>query len=177
MKDLIIDAFPHCIQNGCLQQSDREVIEILDDSITQKSIISPFPLGSLNFPFFKILNPQIKIVNVLSIDNCILFDIDGEKCDFATFCEKKIVFVEIKKGLGNVEQFRSQKKTKALIQLKETLRKFHNKINFNGYRVFACLCVGYDCPSPAAPASDLNNLVEFINDFNTELIEGNEVSF
>ena len=175
MNKKINELFPHCATNNCLEQHNLPVIEIYDDATLKKCIIHKEVSVTLNYPFFKIVNPNNKVVNFLAIDNCVLFECDGDKCDFAAFHDSNFYFVELKRGLGS-DLNRSKKKEKAINQLKATLRLFTNNIDFRGYSLFACICVGYESPSPAAPASDLNNLVEFINDFNTELIEGKEIN-
>lgn len=177
MNNLIKTAFPNCTSNNCLEQTNSDIIVIYDDAVVKKCLIHQGDVSELEYPFFRILNPNKYFINFLAIDNCILFDCDGLKCDFATFYEKIFYFVELKRALGLNEIYRSEKKEKALLQLKATLTRFLAAINFTGHTLKACLCVGYDCPSPAAAASDLNNLVEFINDYNTDLIEGNEIAF
>lgn len=176
MRASFIKAFPHADQNNCLDSDDREEIEIYDDNTILRCCIYKGAPGGLTYPYFKIRNPKRKTIEFIAIDNCILNDSDGEKCDFATHDNKTFYFVEIKKGLGS-DQSRSSKKDKAISQLKSTLNLILPKCDFSKFRVLACICVGYNAPSPAAAASDLNLLVEFINEFNVELIEGNEIIF
>ncbi len=175
MKRLIETAFPHCITNSCIEQETSTIIQIHDDEVLGRSCIHRTP-AVLQYPKFIIKNPAGKLIYFLAIDNCILFSHDGEKCDFAVFDDKVFSFVEIKKG-GGSHLNKTQKKNTALDQLRATLAIFLPLIDFRRYRVMACISVGYFTQSPVASAQDLNLLVEFINNYNVELIEGNEIEF
>ena len=176
MRTKIEAAFPNCVANNCIEIDNRAIIDIHDNQILNRSCIYQGAIGSLTFPYFTIKNPNLKNIHILAIDNCILFEADGQKCDFAAFDNRVFCFVEIKRALGKPRAKRTRKRA-ALIQLRATLRRFIARVNFTGYKLMACTCVGHNAKVPAAPASDLNLLVDFINQYNTELIDGNEITF
>lgn len=174
MRNQIEALFPICNVNNCIEEVNSIQIIIHDNPSDNRSYIYKSK-SPLEYPKFTIDNPSCKNISFLAIDNCLLFSHDGEKCDFAAFDEKNLVFVEIKKG-GSIK-YRSDKKKDAVSQLRNTLIKFNPIISSTPIRIYACVCVGYFDRSPAAAAADLNLLVEFINDYNTELIEGNQFQF
>lgn len=175
MRRLVETAFPKSIDNDCIEENTSDSIVIHDDDSINKSCIYK-STDPLKYPKFTINNPSKKRIHFLAIDNCVLFSTDGNKCDFAAFDNATFLFVEIKKGGGSVQN-RSTKKGIAVSQLKKTIELFFDLIDFSKFRVFACISVGYFTKSPAAAASDLDLLVEFINEYNVELIEGNEFEF
>ena len=173
MRAKIIATFPHCVTNNCLESQNQSVFYIYDHHTLKRCFVNNTSMPA-NYPFFTVNNTTNKEINFLAIDNCILFAADGKKCDFALFDDKEIHFVELKRGFG---PYGSQKKNDAVRQLRESLVYFKGQLDLTKYRILACICVGYSRPSPAASASDLNLMVDFINRYDTELYEGNVVNF
>lgn len=176
MREELIKAFPHSCNNDCIKVYKESEFIVYDDTISGKCLVNVGDINQNQRPYFKIVNPNNKEITIVSIDNCILFSNDGKKCDFACFDESEFYFVELKLAFGGQSSRRSCKKH-ALLQLKETINAFTAIMNFTGYKKFACSCVGYNKTTPASPASDLNTRLDFLINYNTHLIQGDEITF
>jgi ferredoxin len=119
LEQQITSVFEKCIPNNCLETTDLDIFEVLDEG---KSKIVPESQGQ-----FKIINPNKEPLYFLAIDKCIFFDEkDPKRCDFAIFSEDIFVFVELKECKG---KNRRENAGKAIKQLEETLKQFKNKIS------------------------------------------------
>ena len=167
--------FPHCDPNQCLQVEAANKFVVIDTP-AGKSTIYKGDTSLLQFPYFTVYNPAEKNIYFLAIDECIYFAKDGKKCDFAVHDENIICFVEIKLAAGNANTRRAKKKD-AILQLKTSINDFTQKVNLTPLKLEACLCVGYKTAAPRTKASSQGNAKDFIDNFNTELFEGNEMTF
>ena len=75
-----------------------------------------------------IKNPKEEEITFLKIDQCILHEADGEKCDCSVSNSTKIYFIEIKEiHFTNNSSKRRNKRRKARSQLANTINYFKSK--------------------------------------------------
>jgi hypothetical protein len=166
MKSNLKSAFLQISKNNCIETIIKERFFIEDAKETGKSYAF-YDSERSTSQFFSVINNNLKEINLLQIDNCLFFDSDGEKCDFALFDEKDFIFVELMKR--KVKKRRSGIK-KATNQLRSTLKVFkENKVDFTNYNLESYVCVGVSGkPSISANKQDL--MVAFEEDYNCKLL-------
>lgn len=168
-------AFPQCATNRCLDVENAVEFKIIDTD-EGRSTIYRGDSSTLSYPYFTVINPHSKAINFLAIDNCIYFNCDGKKCDFALYDESVFCLVEIKSALGSASTRRVKRK-EAIQQLRANIVSFKGCLDFGGYKVEACICVGYKVSSPRSKASNQSLAKDFIDNYDVELFEGNEMIF
>jgi hypothetical protein len=123
---------------------------------------------------FSVLNPSLKEIYFLAIDKCLYTDESThKKCDFALFDEQTFCFVEIKDTYNRS----SQHKGKAKEQLRTTIELFKALFSFGDYTVEAIISWRYRPIRPAARTKMQEAAVEFRDELNVDLLEGNEKEF
>lgn len=95
---------------------------------------------------FNISNVNLKEIHFLCIDHCIFNTSAHQKCDFALFDDQTFCFVEIK----DTRNRSTPHKTDATDQLRETIIRFQNVIDFTGYELEAVISWKYRKTYPAA---------------------------
>lgn len=170
----IKSAFPHSEERNCLKSLTQKKFVVVDTAAGKCRILQE--KEEICYPCFVVENPNSNQVNFLAIDFCVYTPIDGEKCDFAVFDQKKFCFVELKTGGGN-NRTRKQTRSKAISQLGTTIEKFQKLISFDDYSVNAFVCSGHSEPTPKSPASNKNRVIEFLEKYNVDLCSGNIMVF
>lgn len=170
MRERIENVFPQCQSNGCLEVENSKEFSIIDESDQKCRIISP---TEQEFDF-RVLNPSLKAVYFLAIDKCLFGDESmHKKCDFALFDNQTFCFVEVKDTYRN----RDKHKAKAKEQLKTTIELFKALISFDHYIVEAIISWRYRPIRPAARTGMQEAAVEFRDELNVDLLEGNKKEF
>lgn len=172
MKAKILNAFPHCAEKNCLEETDLDQFIIFDNS-DGKSVIYIEDLTP-KYPYFLVKNPRQENVFFLAIDKCILNDGDPKKCDCAIFNDNIFRFIEIKTA-SSKEKKRSKKQLEAVDQIISTIQIFKAKIDFTGYTLEAHLCVGYFKSTPAFKSTNIYQR-QIVNQYSAELFWGNEIN-
>lgn len=168
MHQKIRSAFAICSSNNCLEQSNSRDIYIKDIDNSKCQILAE---REKHTSHFHIINSTSKDIFLLAIDKCIYTDNSHKKCDFASFDNKTFCFVEIKDTLN-----RAYKK-KGVEQLKTTIIKFKDLIDFTGYDLEAIISWRYRPLRPAVSTLMQSSKLEFITTLRTRLLEGNQKEF
>jgi len=171
MQNKIRGAFPVCDERSCLTSfNDKEVH--FHDPENSKCIILSENDDIENLSNFKALNPNQKEIYFLCIDHCIYIASDPhKKCDFALFDNSLFCFVEIKDTLN------TRQRGKASSQLKSTIEKFREVIDFTGYEIEAIISLKYRPMVPAARSTLQAAIFDFEDNLGVRLLEGNEKEF
>jgi len=166
MDTQIKDAYPICIENNCLWKSAENQICIKDEDGTKCIQVADCSLAH-----FTIENGNKKEVAILAIDKCIFDDQSGhKKCDFAFYDEAIFVFVEIK----DTYKRRPPHKKQAKLQLAATIEHFLEHINFEDYQLQAVISWRFIPTRPVASTAMQAARVEFLENYNVHLKEGNK---
>lgn len=170
--------FPICSTNNCLEVYESSIFWVLDSLQSKKSfVLLDNSLPDFDFDF-EVNNPNQKTISFLAIDNCIFDDSsEHKKCDFAIFDNQTICFVEIKNQVSSNPQTRKKQAKSAREQLKETIVKFKEKIDFNDYKIEAIICQKNDSIRPAASTGMQDASLEFYMELNADLLKGNSKTF
>lgn len=170
--------FPICSINNCLEVYENSIFWVLDSLQSKKSfVLLDNSLPDFDFDF-EVNNPNQKTIYFLAIDNCIFNDSsDHKKCDFAIFDNQTICFVEIKNQVSINPDTRKKQARSAREQLKETIVKFKEKIDFSDYKIEAIICQKNGSIKPAASTGMQSAGVEFQKEFNAKLLKGSSIIF
>lgn len=131
---------------------------------------------------FKVINEQEKDIQFLKVDQCLLDDSDGKKCDFIIFDETTFCFCEIK-TFGNTSQ-RSNARKDAYKQLMATFKEF-NEIEIP-QKIEAIVALNHSknpytkyqaSPKPKNAGLVLRVLGKKVINKQIELLEGNSKTF
>ena len=160
MKQQIKQAFPRVIENNCLQTVRNSIFYIFDTP-ERKCELHQNASGIIHFT---VENPLGKEITFLAIDQCLFFDSDQSRCDFAVFDAKCFCFVEIKEM--NIDARRSEHLRKARKQLLATITYFLERLKFTTRRIEAYTCVGNSSdnsrgPFPATRATGIEVTLDF----------------
>ncbi len=133
IKDQIETTFNPCLTNHCIETYTID-FDVLDDRIQDGN---PRPCYKVDFGQGEFsIESNGNLVHFLKVDDCILFDTDGKKCDFAVFTKKEFVFIELKEieiGTKSGSKKKGNKKRSCYPQLESTLNEFADstlKCNF-----------------------------------------------
>lgn len=181
INDLITglrDMFPHIHSDACLEGLNAPLFFIEDHEENSRSRICKDPEGGyLSEGTFRVDNPQCEQVCFLAIDKCLFQDEkEGKRCDFSVFAETTFCLVEIK----NVKpKNRSKRSKEAIEQLRSTVEFFFT--TFEWYKSYskkvAIICFSYKRSIPIVSTEKQNDKFLFLSKYQTELMEGNQISF
>lgn len=173
MKNRIAKSFSHCVQDGCIEISSNYTCFV--DEVDGRSRFYSGDTQKLEYPFFTINNEEKKEIHLACVDSC-LYKKQGDikRCDFAVFNDNLFCFVEVKRALD--PNLLEVQKSNAANQLRVSINNFKTRgIDFTGYKVQACICVGYTKNVPKVRTTNQSLAIEFEEDFGVELFEGNEI--
>jgi hypothetical protein len=181
VKQLIENAFP-CQTGNCFEVRSENIFWIdeyqIDDFPSKpkgKSFIILEKEGDKLF--FTVNNLSQKEVIFLAIDKGIFLDtleFDFKKCDFALFDDERFCFIESKDV--NLKH-RRQERLDAYEQLKNTILKFKEKIDFGDYILEAQISMKASQIYPRQRSSNENKVKEFEDDLRVALFENNDIEF
>lgn len=184
MNNIIEDIqnkFETCVKNNCIETISDEKFFVIEDSSTNKSSLIKKDTSKGDYSEFEIENINKKDIHFLAIDNCIFDDSsDHKKCDFSIFDETTFCFVEMKTNATSLkDQARKKNKKTAILQLKETVKIFKEKIDFSKYEysIEAIICPKYEELRPVATTNFQSAQLEFQKELNTILLNGNQKKF
>lgn len=168
MRAKIESAFPICATNHCIVETTANPILIQDPNAGKCTIVNS--VADAHFT----INNTGKNILFIAIDQCIWgHDSGHKKCDFAVTDSAKFAFVEIKDTTNETPKHRS----KAILQLEESIIRFRNLIDFTGINCYAIVAFRWIPLKPAASTSAQSSTLHFWNTYQVNLLEGNEMSF
>ncbi|PWK28649.1 hypothetical protein LV89_00854 [Arcicella aurantiaca] len=180
MKQLIENTFP-CQTGKCIEIRNESKFWI--DEHPEKVEFGQIPKKSFvllqtnDDLLFTVLNPTQKEITFLAIDEGVFqgtIEYSDGRCDFALFDDRRFCFVENK----NVNlKHRRQERLSAFDQLKETILKFKEKLDFGNYQVEAQVSFKASQIYPRQRSSNQNKVVEFEDELNVALFENNNIEF
>ncbi|MFS4493110.1 hypothetical protein [Maribacter sp. 2308TA10-17] len=179
MIDKIISAYPHCKTNLCHEEFG--VSFYLNDYNNAKCIATTDRINATCY----IENSDLKIIDFIAIDDCLITSDNIKKCD-ALITKKKVVwFIELKEVTwsNNAALNRKKRNTnrkKAVEQLASTINDFKQKgIDFSDYFVAGLISFppfAISNPVTAPTTSSQARVLEFANLCGySELHEGNYI--
>ncbi len=173
MDYLLKSHFPGISINNCLKIISDSHFYVYDCPHTKQSTITLTEPAEQNF---KVSNINSKPIRFLSIDNCLFFNGDDKKCDFALYDEISFCFVEIKGIRKDEHRKRKNAKRNAEIQLLAMIELFQNKLDFSNIKLEAYLCVGYATTRPSTLSKSQRAKRDFVK-LKTKLYDGCQKSF
>jgi hypothetical protein len=182
VKQLIENTFP-CQTGDCFEIRNEMIFWIdeypANDPIPKEIRGKSFTLLTTDDEnLFTVRNPSQKEVFFLSIDQGI-FDrtktYSGERCDFALFDNFRFCFVECK---DSVAKQRSKEREGAFKQLKATIIKFKEHIDFGTYQIEAQVSIkARRAVFPRKSCSRTDKVKEFEDELKVALFENNDIEF
>lgn len=175
MRKSIEKAFPHVVEKGCFEIENRTKFEIFDDT-DSRSYTKTKPEQPTHL---EVNNLTERPINFLALDRCLLGANDSS-CDCAVFDDRMLYFVEIKTSDNMDEQHkkRVQGRKKAIEQLGATIQFFKKRnILMENYELKALICLVRRGVFPAASSTNNDARVQFEDEHNAELLEGNTIVF
>jgi hypothetical protein len=182
VKQLIETTFP-CQTGNCIETRTETIFWI--DEYPKKEPI-PIDIRGKSFVLIKtddellftVKNPNRKDIHFLAIDQGIF---DGTKeyklgrCDFALFDETRFCFVENK----NVTlKHRGKERIEVYRQLKETIIKFRENLDFGDYKIEAQISFKSSRKIyPRKSSSNQDMEKEFDDELAVALFENNDIEF
>lgn len=181
MKQLIETTFP-CQTGNCLETRNEIIFwvdEYPDEIEFERNRKKSFVLIETEDELlFTVKNPTQKDVHFLAIDQGIFWKTEKYKlgrCDFALFDDTRFCFIEIKEV---TLKHRNKERLEAYKQLKETIVKFKNHIEFGHYQVEAQ--VSFKSSRKIYPRQSSSNqdiVKEFDDELAVALFENNDIEF
>lgn len=169
MKAVIEATFPQCLANGCVVETQNETV-LIQDAVPGKCII----IDNEEEAHFTVKNLLLKQLTFVAIDKCVWNDQSGhKKCDFAITDSSSFAFVEIK----DTENDTDDRKSKAILQLEESIKKFQAKIDFSQLTCKAIIAFRWQPTRPLASSTIQSASLRFWNNYSVDLFEGNELQF
>ncbi|MDZ7897380.1 MAG: hypothetical protein U5N85_05035 [Arcicella sp.] len=177
MKQLIETTFP-CQTGNCIE-TRNETIFWIDEYSTKEPI--PVEIRGKSFilletdddRLFTVNNPSQKEITFIAIDAGIFTD-NAPKCDFALFDNQRFCFVECK---DSVKKQRSKERKSAFIQLKTTIIRFKENLDFGSYKIEAQVSMKAQMVFPRKSCSREDMVKEFEDELAVTLFENNEIEF
>jgi hypothetical protein len=181
VKQLIETTFP-CQTGNCLETRNETIFwvdEYPDEIEFGKNRKKSFVLIETEDDLlFTVKNPTQKVVHFLSIDQGIF---DGTKvyskgrCDFALFDDIRFCFIENKIV---TLRHRSKERIEAYKQLKETIVKFKEHLDFGHYQIEAQISFKSNRKIyPRQSSSNQDVAKEFDDELAVALFENNDIEF
>jgi hypothetical protein len=177
VKQLIETTFP-CQTGNCIE-TRNEAIFWVDEYPSKEPI--PKEIRGKSFTLLKtdddklftINNPSQKEITFVAIDAGIFTD-NSPKCDFTLFDNQRFCFVECK---DSVAKQRSKERNGAFIQLKATIIKFKEKLDFGSYKIEAQVSMKARMVFPRKSSSREDMVKEFDDELAVALFENNDIEF
>ncbi len=159
--------------NNCLEtlKTDFGIIDASDPTASPSSIVQ----NKEEEHFFWVENPNQKAITFLAVDHCLIDTKDFKKCDCVIFDDNCFCFIEFK---ACRPKQRNEHKKKAIQQLANTIQLFLDRLSLDNYIKEAYVVVGYIRNRiPRKSASSFNKRIQFLEQYNVELLEGNSKTF
>ncbi len=175
MKQSIEAAFPIIKKNKCLEMVDAIEFWIFDSNLEKRCFIQISP--NEEEKQFKVLNPSGNSISFLAIDKCVFLDDDSiKRCDFAIYDDMSFYFVEIKIVKA---KNRKSERFDMYLQLASTIENFINKdVDFGNRKILAILSFPKGSLTyPLFQSRSMEKTIEFLDNYNAILLEGNEITF
>jgi hypothetical protein len=177
VKQLIETTFP-CQTGNCIE-TRTETIFWVDEYPTKEPI--PKDIRGKSFTLlttdderlFTVNNPFQKELTFVAIDAGIFTD-NSPKCDFALFDDDRFCFVECK---DSVAKQRSKERNDAFVQLKATIVRFKEKLDFGSYKIEAQVSMKARMVFPRKSCSREDMVKEFDDELAVALFENNDIEF
>lgn len=169
MLTQILNTFPEVAERGCLVFNQEVEMGVIDDE--------PCRFANLEEEAHLIVkNSNTQTINLLKIDYCLFGSQERRRSDCALFNETAFYFVEIKK-VRKAKQ-RSEAKDEAIIQLRNSITHFRDQgVDFQNHDLKAVICCTFKQVYPMRTSSKADAVVEFQNELNALLVEGNSIDF
>lgn len=181
MKQLIETTFP-CQTGNCLETRNEIIFwvdEYPDEIEFERNRKKSFVLIETEDELlFTVKNPTQKDVHFLAIDQGIFWKTEKYKlgrCDFALFDDTRFCFIEIKEV---TLKHRNKERLEAYKQLKETILKFREHLDFGHYQIEAQ--VSFKSSRKIYPRQSSSNqdiAKEFDDELAVALFENNDIEF
>jgi hypothetical protein len=159
----------------CLTSTQVEMFSVSEEPKSDGQKGKCYLIENTEEGILKVSNASGKIVFLLAIDDCIFSSSDEKRCDCAIFDDKAFYFIEIKDS-GSKKQL-SGHRDKAISQLRSALTFFTQQFDFKRYQLNALICFRFQKRYPAQITTRQNDKVDFHDNFNSNLYEGNEIEF
>jgi hypothetical protein len=177
VKQLIETTFP-CQTGNCIE-TRTETIFWVDEYPTKEPI--PKDIRGKSFTLlttdderlFTVNNPFQKELTFVAIDAGIFTD-SSPKCDFALFDDERFCFVECK---DSVAKQRSKERNDAFVQLKATIIRFRENLDFGNYKIEAQVSMKARMVFPRKSCSREDMVKEFDDELAVALFENNDIEF
>ena len=181
MKQLIETTFP-CQTGNCIETRNETIFwidEYLEDIDLKRPKGKSFVLIETEDDLlFTVKNPTQKDVHFLTIDQGIFFGTKEYKlgrCDFALFDDARFCFIENKKV---TLKHRGKERLEAYKQLKETIVKFKERIDFGHYKIEAQISFKSSRKIyPRESSSNQDMEKQFDDELAVALFENNDIEF
>ena len=181
MKQLIETTFP-CKTGNCIETKNETIfwVDEYPDKIEygrnrKKSFVVIETEDEL---LFTVKNPTQKDVHFLAIDQGIFYgtkEYESGRCDFALFDDARFCFIENKDV--TLKQ-RNKERLDAYKQLKETIVKFREHLDFGNYQIEAQLSFKSSRKIyPRETSSNQDMVKEFDDELAVALFENNDIKF
>ena len=181
MKQLIETTFP-CPTGNCLETRNEIIFwvdEYPDEIEFERNRKKSFVLiETKDELLFTVKNPTQKDVHFLAIDQGVFWKTEKYKlgrCDFALFDDTRFCFIEIKEV---TLKHRNKERLEAYKQLKETILKFREHLDFGHYQIEAQ--VSFKSSRKIYPRQSSSNqdiAKEFDDELAVALFENNDIEF
>lgn len=181
MKQLIETTFP-CQTGNCLETRNEIIFwvdEYPDEIEFERNRKKSFVLiETKDELLFTVKNPTQKDVHFLAIDQGVFWKTEKYKlgrCDFALFDDTRFCFIEIKEV---TLKHRNKERLEAYKQLKETILKFREHLDFGHYQIEAQ--VSFKSSRKIYPRQSSSNqdiAKEFDDELAVALFENNDIEF
>lgn len=181
MKQLIETTFP-CQTGNCLETRNETIFwvdEYPDEIEFERNRKKSFVLIETEDELlFTVKNPKQKDIHFLAIDQGIFWKTEKYKlgrCDFALFDDTRFCFIEIKEV---TLKHRNKERLEAYKQLKETIVKFREHLDFGHFQVEAQVSFKSSRKIyPRQTSSNQDIAKEFDDELAVALFENNDIEF
>lgn len=168
MIALIQDAFPHIIENVCLNSINNKHSFVFEDNRLNKGVLVS---DSENF-HLHIENNTNDYFHFLQNDGCIMNNIKGGQCDYVVLNSNSLHFVDAKIAKGNFSNHRRD----AYNQIENTFKYYSQKIDFSeDYNLYGMVC--FPSRRRIVQSSKSTKRKEFKTKYKIDLREGNYILF
>jgi hypothetical protein len=174
MRTRILSAFGEGVSDDCFSSENSDYFEIMDPSSDDGVAQGRCIVCENGDGHFQVKNPESKSLTFLAIDHCMKFEKGIRLCDFALFHDEMICFTEIK----NVKaKKRAAARSDARDQLYSTVSQFRSKVKMETHRVLAIIAFTTQHSYPVAKVQTQDAKIRFEDALQTELMEGNQITF
>lgn len=164
----IQEAFPHIIENICLNTIKNRHTFVFEDNHLNKGIF----VSDAEKYHLHIENTSNDFFHFLQNDNCVMKTVKGGQCDYVILNSNCLHFVDAKIAQGNFSNHRKE----AYNQIENTYKYYSERINFNDdYNLYGMVC--FPTKRRIVQPSRSTKRKEFKIKYSIDLREGNYILF